>query len=139
MSDQVKQFLDVPRDFVKDGAFFLNRCTKPSKRGMCPCAKMDLRTQTTVLTVEFLEISRAVAVGFLVMGFIGFFVKLVHIPINNILVRLVRVMLIVGGEELSGSGWCGGECRVRHLYGAQTIITRFMTEKYWYHLLDVIA
>jgi len=67
MSDQVKQLLDVPRDFIKDGAFFLNRCTKPSKR-------------------EFLEISRAVAVGFLVMGFIGFFVKLVHIPINNILV-----------------------------------------------------
>jgi protein transport protein SEC61 subunit gamma-like protein len=25
-------------------------------------------------------------VGFLMMGFIGFFVKLVHIPINNILV-----------------------------------------------------
>jgi len=67
MSDQVKELLDIPRDFVKDGAFFLNRCTKPSKR-------------------EFLEISRAVAVGFLVMGFIGFFVKLVHIPINNILV-----------------------------------------------------
>lgn len=35
---------------------------------------------------EFLEISRAVAVGLLVMGFIGFAVKLVNIPINNILV-----------------------------------------------------
>ena len=33
MSEQVKQILDVPRDFIKDGAFFLNRCTKPSKRG----------------------------------------------------------------------------------------------------------
>ena len=40
-----------------------------------------------LLLLEFLEISRAVAVGFLVMGFIGFAVKLVHIPINNILVR----------------------------------------------------
>lgn len=40
--------------------------------------------------IEFLEISRAVAVGFLVMGFIGFAVKLVHIPINNILVRFWR-------------------------------------------------
>ena len=38
--------------------------------------------------LEFLEISRAVAIGFLVMGFIGFAVKLVHIPINNILVFL---------------------------------------------------
>lgn len=38
------------------------------------------------VNIEFLEISRAVAVGFLIMGFIGFAVKLVHIPINNILV-----------------------------------------------------
>ena len=81
MSDQVKQILDVPRDFIKDGAFFLNRCTKPSKRG-------QFKETVVVLTaVEFLEISRAVAVGFLIMGFIGFAVKLVHIPINNILVR----------------------------------------------------
>jgi protein translocase SEC61 complex gamma subunit len=35
---------------------------------------------------EFLSISRAVGVGFLVMGFIGYAVKLIHIPINNILV-----------------------------------------------------
>src|SRR5439155_22377094 len=35
---------------------------------------------------EFIKISQAVAMGFLVMGFIGFFVKLIHIPINNILV-----------------------------------------------------
>lgn len=33
MSDQVKEILDIPRDFFKDGAFFINRCTKPSKRG----------------------------------------------------------------------------------------------------------
>jgi hypothetical protein len=33
MSDQVKQLLDIPRDFIKDGAFFLNRCTKPSRKG----------------------------------------------------------------------------------------------------------
>jgi hypothetical protein len=33
MSDQVKEILDIPRDFFRDGAFFLNRCTKPSKRG----------------------------------------------------------------------------------------------------------
>ena len=35
---------------------------------------------------EFLEIARAVATGFVIMGFIGFFVKLIHIPINNIIV-----------------------------------------------------
>ncbi|OBZ79460.1 hypothetical protein A0H81_01209 [Grifola frondosa] len=46
----------------------------------------------TVLTTaadvcaEFAQICKAVAVGFAVMGFIGYFVKLIHIPINNILV-----------------------------------------------------
>ena len=45
---------------------FLKRCQKPNKR-------------------EFIGIAQAVGVGFLVMGFVGFFVKLVHIPINNVL------------------------------------------------------
>lgn len=33
MSDQIKEILDVPREFIKDGIFFLNRCTKPTKQG----------------------------------------------------------------------------------------------------------
>ena len=77
MSEQVKQLLDVPRDFVRDGAFFLNRCTKPNKHGTLPGNYVE---------TEFLEISRAVAISFLMMAFIGFAVKLVHILINNILV-----------------------------------------------------
>jgi protein transport protein SEC61 subunit gamma and related proteins len=35
---------------------------------------------------EFGRIAYATSVGFLIMGFIGFFVKLIHIPINNIIV-----------------------------------------------------
>jgi preprotein translocase subunit Sss1 len=35
---------------------------------------------------EFKKIAMATTVGFLVMGFLGFFVKLIHIPINQILV-----------------------------------------------------
>jgi protein translocase SEC61 complex gamma subunit len=35
---------------------------------------------------EFLKISQAVGIGFLIMGAIGFVVKLIHIPVNNILV-----------------------------------------------------
>ncbi|KAF2791130.1 secE/sec61-gamma protein [Melanomma pulvis-pyrius CBS 109.77] len=65
--DQVKELADVPQEFVRDGVQFINRCTKPDKR-------------------EFLKISQAVGVGFLVMGVIGYVVKLVHIPVNNILV-----------------------------------------------------
>lgn len=30
--------------------------------------------------VEFAQICKAVAIGFAVMGFIGYFVKLIHIP-----------------------------------------------------------
>ncbi|KAF2656722.1 secE/sec61-gamma protein [Lophiostoma macrostomum CBS 122681] len=65
--DQVKEIADVPQEFVKDGLQFMNRCTKPDKR-------------------EFIKISQAVGVGFLIMGIIGYVVKLVHIPVNNILV-----------------------------------------------------
>lgn len=67
MSEQFKEMADIPRDFLKDGSMFLNRCTKPDKR-------------------EFIKISQAVGVGFVIMGTIGYFVKLIHIPVNNILV-----------------------------------------------------
>jgi len=67
MADQLKEIADIPRDFLRDGTQFLNRCTKPDKR-------------------EFIKISQAVGVGFIVMGAIGYIVKLIHIPVNNILV-----------------------------------------------------
>jgi hypothetical protein len=28
MSDQIQEFLDIPRDFFKDGSQFITRCTK---------------------------------------------------------------------------------------------------------------
>ncbi len=37
-------------------------------------------------SAEFQKIAIATAIGFAIMGFIGFFVKLIHIPINNIIV-----------------------------------------------------
>jgi protein transport protein SEC61 subunit gamma and related proteins len=52
--------------FFKNSVRLLNKCTKPSRE-------------------EFIRISQAIIVGFLIMGFIGFFVKLIHIPINNII------------------------------------------------------
>lgn len=36
--------------------------------------------------IEFQKIAMATAIGFAIMGFIGFFVRLIHIPINNIIV-----------------------------------------------------
>lgn len=35
---------------------------------------------------EFQKIALATLIGFAIMGFIGYFVKLIHIPINNIIV-----------------------------------------------------
>ncbi|KAH6675017.1 hypothetical protein B0J14DRAFT_588724 [Halenospora varia] len=67
MSDQIQEVFDLPRAFLKDGIQFLNRCQKPNR-------------------LEYTKISQAVGVGFLVMGFVGYVVKLIHIPVNNILV-----------------------------------------------------
>ncbi|GAB5360496.1 hypothetical protein AAMO2058_000633200 [Amorphochlora amoebiformis] len=53
--------------FGNDSYRLIQRCTKPSLK-------------------EFKKIALATTVGFLIMGFIGFFVKLIHIPINNIIV-----------------------------------------------------
>lgn len=67
MADQFQELIDIPKNFINDGTLFVNRCTKPDKR-------------------EFIKISQAVGVGFLVMGAVGFLVKLIHIPVNNLLV-----------------------------------------------------
>ncbi|XP_043645048.1 protein transport protein Sec61 subunit gamma [Drosophila teissieri] len=53
-------------DFYKKSRRFYKRCTKPDRQ-------------------EFQRISIAIGVGFLMMGLIGFVVKLMHIPIVNII------------------------------------------------------
>ena len=65
--DQVTQFVEPSRQFVKESIRLVKRCTKPDRK-------------------EFQKIAMATAIGFAIMGFIGFFVKLIHIPINNIIV-----------------------------------------------------
>lgn len=65
--DQVNLHLDPVRQFAKDSYRLVKRCTKPDRK-------------------EYQKIAIATAIGFCIMGFIGFFVKLIHIPINNIIV-----------------------------------------------------
>lgn len=65
--EQVNVFLEPGRLFAKDSIRLIKRCTKPDRR-------------------EFEKIVIATTIGFAIMGFIGFFVKLIHIPINNIIV-----------------------------------------------------
>ncbi|KAM4864687.1 LOW QUALITY PROTEIN: protein transport protein Sec61 subunit gamma-like [Thomomys bottae] len=63
---QVMQFVEPSWQFVKDSIQLVKRCTKPDSK-------------------EFQKIAMATAVGFAI-GFTGFFVKLIHILINNIIV-----------------------------------------------------
>ena len=49
---------------------------------VCGC----LVNRLSAFSTEFQRIAMATAIGFAIMGFIGFFVKLIHIPINNIIV-----------------------------------------------------
>ncbi|KAI9189010.1 Protein transport protein Sec61 subunit gamma [Blastocladiella emersonii ATCC 22665] len=64
------ELLDAPMSFVKQSQMLINRCTKPDRK-------------------EFWRIFQVVGMGFVIMGFIGFVVKLIHIPINNIIVGAV--------------------------------------------------
>ncbi|KRZ52778.1 Protein transport protein Sec61 subunit gamma [Trichinella nativa] len=65
--DQLLAVVEPARQFMKDSIRLVKRCTKPDRK-------------------EYQKIAMATAVGFAIMGFIGFFVKLIHIPINNIIV-----------------------------------------------------
>lgn len=65
--DNIALFIEPTKQFAKDSVRLVKRCTKPDRR-------------------EFEKIALATAIGFAIMGFIGFFVKLIHIPINNIIV-----------------------------------------------------
>jgi protein transport protein SEC61 subunit gamma and related proteins len=44
-----------------------------------------LKKKKNIENTEFKKIALSTGMGMVVMGFVGFFVKLLHIPINNIL------------------------------------------------------
>uniref|UniRef100_A0A9I9CEF4 Protein transport protein Sec61 subunit gamma n=1 Tax=Cucumis melo TaxID=3656 RepID=A0A9I9CEF4_CUCME len=65
--DAVDSVVDPLREFAKDSVRLVKRCHKPDRK-------------------EFTKVAVRTAIGFVVMGFVGFFVKLIFIPINNIIV-----------------------------------------------------
>lgn len=65
--DQIISVIEPGKEFIKDSIRLVKRCSKPDRK-------------------EYQKIAMATAIGFAIMGFIGFFVKLIHIPINNIIV-----------------------------------------------------
>ncbi|KAL9283010.1 putative protein translocase complex, SecE/Sec61-gamma subunit [Arabidopsis thaliana] len=66
--DAIDSVVDPLRDFAKDSIRLVKRCHKPDRK-------------------EFTKVAVRTAIGFVVMGFVGFFVKLIFIPINNIIVE----------------------------------------------------
>ena len=54
------------QEFVNNSIVFYNKCKKPDK-------------------AEYMQILRACIMGFFIMGLIGYMIKLVFIPINNII------------------------------------------------------
>jgi protein transport protein SEC61 subunit gamma-like protein len=80
MSDQLKEIADIPRDFFRDGTQFMNRCTKRKASLYIDGDERLHQALTSGPTLadrrEFLKISQAVGVGFVVMGAIGYVVKL---------------------------------------------------------------
>jgi protein transport protein SEC61 subunit gamma and related proteins len=97
MSDRVKEIIEVPQQFIREGSQvssyirlctvqfltlykFIGRCTKPSRTGTL--SVICISSSRSRWSTEFMAICRAVAIGFAVMGFLGYFVKLIHIPMS---------------------------------------------------------
>ncbi|KAK5792791.1 hypothetical protein PVK06_033913 [Gossypium arboreum] len=72
--DAIDSVFDPLREFAKDSVRLVKRCHKPDRK-------------------EFTKVAFRTAIGFVVMGFVGFFVKLIFIPINNIIVGSVSNFL----------------------------------------------
>jgi len=67
MSDnKEKGFVKEITDFCKQSKNFITNCQKPDKK-------------------EFVKIAKQCSIGFLIMGAIGFIIKLIFLMINNIL------------------------------------------------------
>ncbi|CAN3358966.1 protein transport protein Sss1p [Diutina catenulata] len=66
-SEGIEKLTEVPVEFFKDGSAFVKKCQKPTKK-------------------EYMKIIKAVGVGFIMMGIVGYAVKLLHIPIRYLIV-----------------------------------------------------
>ncbi|CAK69251.1 unnamed protein product (macronuclear) [Paramecium tetraurelia] len=62
----INGILSDVQSFGQESYRFMRKCTKPDKR-------------------EYIKIATSCAIGFAVMGAVGYFIKLVFIPINNII------------------------------------------------------
>lgn len=100
-SDGLEKITEVPYEFVKEGQTFIQRCKKPDGPGtliemaqIIHCVHEIPKYLILIMcfAIEFLQIVRAVGVGFVVMGAIGYFVKLVCVMIYRELIALASVL-----------------------------------------------
>ncbi len=87
--EHVQAVIEPGKKFAKDSIRLVKKCTKPDRKGSFPIPPPSVMPDLTMAqpyAAEYQKIAFATAIGFAVMGFIGFFVKLIHIPINNIIV-----------------------------------------------------
>ncbi|VAH39691.1 unnamed protein product [Triticum turgidum subsp. durum] len=93
--DAVDSMVDPLREFAKDSVRLVKRCHKPDSKGkdqrLAPArpdpVHFPLSPDLTLIRhAEFTKVAARAAIRFVVMGFVGFFVKLIFIPINNIIV-----------------------------------------------------
>ncbi len=66
MSNFIEETKTNSIEFFHESISFLQKCSKPDKK-------------------EFIKITTSCAIGFAIMGIIGYIIKLLFIPINNIL------------------------------------------------------
>ena len=66
MANFVEETKTTVTSFATNSVQFLQKCSKPDKK-------------------EFIKISTSCAIGFAVMGIIGYIIKLLFIPINKFL------------------------------------------------------
>ncbi|KAJ8441576.1 hypothetical protein Cgig2_003082 [Carnegiea gigantea] len=86
--DVLDTIFDPLRDFAKDSIRLIKRCHKPDCK-------------------EFTKVAVHMAIGFVVMGFVGFFTKLIFIPINNIIgIEEKRKPSLTHQSTLRRSGAC---------------------------------
>ncbi|KAF8390653.1 hypothetical protein HHK36_025180 [Tetracentron sinense] len=91
--DSLDSVFDPLREFAKDSVRLVKRCHKPDRKVLLLIYLFSLirlsEIKSAAFGVEFTKVAFRTAVGFVVMGFVGFFVKLIFIPINNIIVGSV--------------------------------------------------
>ena len=73
MSDFIEQTKKDLVEFYDDSVNFMRQCSKPNKQG------------NPLSNPEFIKMASSCAIGFAIMGVVGFLIKLVFIPINRIL------------------------------------------------------